>query len=65
MDSMLMELQNKNDKSIDKLLLDAESIVTKKSNDNYGLDEQENFSNLLEILGNSTSWSIEKELKSI
>lgn len=53
MDSMLMELQNKNDKSIDKLLLDAESIVTKKSNDNYGLDEQENFSNLLEILGNS------------
>ena len=38
MDSMLMELQNKNDKSIDKLLLDAESIVTKKSNDNYGLD---------------------------
>ena len=40
-------------KSIDKLLLDAESIVTKKSNDNYGLDEQENFSNLLEILGNS------------
>ena len=65
MDSMLMELQNKNDKSIDKLLLDAESIVTKKSNDNYGLDEQENFSNLLEILGNSTSWSIENELKSI
>ena len=53
MDSMLMELQNKNDKSIDKLLLDAESIVTKKSNDKYGLDEQENFSNLLEILGNS------------
>ena len=53
MDGMLMELQNKNDKSIDKLLLDAESIVTKKSNDNYGLDEQENFSNLLEILGNS------------
>lgn len=53
MDSMLMELQNKNDKSIDKLLLDVESIVTKKSNDNYGLDEQENFSNLLEILGNS------------
>lgn len=53
MDSMLMELQNKNDKSIDKLLLDAESIVTKKSNDNYGLDEQENFSNLLEILGNT------------
>ena len=53
MDGMLMELQNKNDKSIDKLLLDAESIVTKKSNSDYGLDEQENFSNLLEILGNS------------
>ena len=53
MDGMLMELQNKNDKSIDKLLLDAESIVTKKSNSDYGLDEQENFSNLLEILGNT------------
>ena len=50
-DNILMELQNDKDKSIDKLILDTEAILTKKLNDDYGLEEQENFSNLLEIIG--------------